>query len=246
MSDSGIVNKMWVYIDRGPGVCERAAKTLGGNALAPAPTATLLHLLSSHLSLRRNFKSLRTSTVDVMLPPIDPVVLQRNPNFEILYKDLCTRKLNPNGSSRDTKKQRVHDEIRRVRLFPFLCSEDGRHFYYSLHFVLSFPVAGIWSFVCLQSFDHVSVHQRDFPFVSPRSPQIYALNRLFILKSHANFPLDLSHRSHNPAHNANPHNIALNPAIQSHPPPTRLARSYRNSNRPTQRPSSSIGSRHSV
>ncbi|KAI4944722.1 hypothetical protein J4E91_008409 [Alternaria rosae] len=49
-----------------------------------------------------------------MLPPIDPAVLQRNPNFEILYKDLCTRKLNPNSSTRDTKKQRVHDEIRRT------------------------------------------------------------------------------------------------------------------------------------
>ncbi|KAH6841383.1 hypothetical protein AA0119_g9366 [Alternaria tenuissima] len=49
-----------------------------------------------------------------MLPPIDPTVLQRNPNFEILYKDLCTRKLNHNGSTRDTKKQRVHDEIRKT------------------------------------------------------------------------------------------------------------------------------------
>ncbi|KAH9875453.1 hypothetical protein J1614_004945 [Plenodomus biglobosus] len=48
-----------------------------------------------------------------MLPPVDPAVLQRNPNFEVLYKDLCTRKLNPDGSTRDTKKQRVHDEIRR-------------------------------------------------------------------------------------------------------------------------------------
>ncbi|EUC50406.1 hypothetical protein COCMIDRAFT_81854 [Bipolaris oryzae ATCC 44560] len=49
-----------------------------------------------------------------MLPPVDPALLQRNPNFEILYKDLCTRKLNPNGSTRETKKQRVHDEIRRA------------------------------------------------------------------------------------------------------------------------------------
>ncbi|KAH7382174.1 hypothetical protein BKA66DRAFT_418271 [Pyrenochaeta sp. MPI-SDFR-AT-0127] len=48
-----------------------------------------------------------------MLPPVDPTVLQRNPNFEVLYKDLCTRKLNPDGSTRDTKKQRMHDEIRR-------------------------------------------------------------------------------------------------------------------------------------
>ncbi|KAF2689721.1 hypothetical protein K458DRAFT_291181 [Lentithecium fluviatile CBS 122367] len=48
-----------------------------------------------------------------MLPPVGPSVLQRNPNFEILYKDLCTRKLNPDGSTRDTKKQRMHDQIRR-------------------------------------------------------------------------------------------------------------------------------------
>lgn len=49
-----------------------------------------------------------------MLPPVDPRVLERNPNFEVLYKDLTTRKLNPDGSTRDTKKQRMHDEIRRV------------------------------------------------------------------------------------------------------------------------------------
>ncbi|KAH7075351.1 hypothetical protein BKA63DRAFT_594751 [Paraphoma chrysanthemicola] len=48
-----------------------------------------------------------------MLPPVDPSILQRNPNFEVLYKDLTTRKLNPDGSTRDTKKQRIHDEIRR-------------------------------------------------------------------------------------------------------------------------------------
>ncbi|KAF9698649.1 hypothetical protein EKO04_003653 [Ascochyta lentis] len=48
-----------------------------------------------------------------MLPPVDPATLQRNPNFELLYKDLRTRKLNPDGSTRDTKKQRMHDEIRR-------------------------------------------------------------------------------------------------------------------------------------
>lgn len=51
-----------------------------------------------------------------MLPPVDPIIFQRNPNFELLYKDLITRKLNANGSTRDTKKQRIHDEIRRVSL----------------------------------------------------------------------------------------------------------------------------------
>ncbi|KAH6618922.1 hypothetical protein C7974DRAFT_401142 [Boeremia exigua] len=48
-----------------------------------------------------------------MLPPVDPTTLQRNSNFEALYKDLCARKLNADGSTRDTKKQRMHDEIRR-------------------------------------------------------------------------------------------------------------------------------------
>jgi hypothetical protein len=56
-----------------------------------------------------------THTRPNMLPPVDPTTLQRSPNFETLYKDLCTRKLNPDGSTRDTKKQRMHDEIRRVR-----------------------------------------------------------------------------------------------------------------------------------
>ncbi|KAH7399090.1 hypothetical protein DE146DRAFT_656511 [Phaeosphaeria sp. MPI-PUGE-AT-0046c] len=48
-----------------------------------------------------------------MLPPVDPRVLERNTNFDVLYKDLTTRKMNPDGSTRDTKKQRIHDEIRR-------------------------------------------------------------------------------------------------------------------------------------
>jgi hypothetical protein len=51
-----------------------------------------------------------------MLPPVDPRILERNPNFDVLYKDLTTRKLNPDGSTRDTKKQRIHDEIRRVSI----------------------------------------------------------------------------------------------------------------------------------
>lgn len=51
-----------------------------------------------------------------MLPPIDSTTLERNPNFDVLYKDLCARKLNPDGSTRDTKKQRMHGEIREVSL----------------------------------------------------------------------------------------------------------------------------------
>ena len=58
-----------------------------------------------------------------MLPPVDPTVLKRNPNFDFLYKDLSTRKLNPDASTRDTKRQRIHDEIRQVRTYhvSFVC-----------------------------------------------------------------------------------------------------------------------------
>ncbi|KAF2202068.1 hypothetical protein GQ43DRAFT_414419 [Delitschia confertaspora ATCC 74209] len=49
-----------------------------------------------------------------MLPPIDPVTFEKNPGFGILYKDLCTKKLNLDGSSKlESKKARVHEEIRR-------------------------------------------------------------------------------------------------------------------------------------
>jgi hypothetical protein len=45
-----------------------------------------------------------------MLPPIDPTVLSTNPQFYILYRDLCTVKLNLDGSSTlDQKTQKDRD-----------------------------------------------------------------------------------------------------------------------------------------
>jgi len=81
-----------------------------------------------------------------MLPPVDPAVLKRNPNFEILYNDLLTRKLNPEGSTRDTKKQRVHDEIRKVGCCILLLNYNT-----SFHFVtlcICFKSASRLSSVC--------------------------------------------------------------------------------------------------
>lgn len=49
-----------------------------------------------------------------MLPPVEPSVFETNPDFEVLYKDLCARKLNADGTTRDTKKQRIREEIRQV------------------------------------------------------------------------------------------------------------------------------------
>lgn len=35
-----------------------------------------------------------------MLPPVDTAVLDSSPKFNALYQDLCTNKLNPDGSTR--------------------------------------------------------------------------------------------------------------------------------------------------
>lgn len=35
-----------------------------------------------------------------MLPPVDATVLSNNPKFHALYDDLCTGKLNPDGTSK--------------------------------------------------------------------------------------------------------------------------------------------------
>lgn len=45
-----------------------------------------------------------------MLPPVDSATLSANPRFETLYRDLCTNKLNPDGSSvLDDKVQKERD-----------------------------------------------------------------------------------------------------------------------------------------
>ena len=62
-----------------------------------------------------------------MLPPVDPEVLSNNPKFGALYNDLCTNKLNADGTSKtqDAKvlKEReafaeVCDTPRRQLCFP--------------------------------------------------------------------------------------------------------------------------------
>lgn len=35
-----------------------------------------------------------------MLSPVDPTVLSNNPKFNAVYQDLCTNKLNPDGTSK--------------------------------------------------------------------------------------------------------------------------------------------------
>jgi len=52
--------------------------------------------------------------IDATLPPIDPSTLEQNPGFSILYKDLCTRKLNADGSSKDVKRMKRQGELHDV------------------------------------------------------------------------------------------------------------------------------------
>ena len=57
--------------------------------------------------------SLLTAT---MLPPVDTRVLATNPKFEALYNDLCTNRLNQDGTSKlDAKAQKEHDTLQNVR-----------------------------------------------------------------------------------------------------------------------------------
>jgi hypothetical protein len=56
-----------------------------------------------------------------MLPPIDPTVLSANPQFYILYRDLCTVKLNLDGSSTlDQKTQKERDVFATVSANDFV------------------------------------------------------------------------------------------------------------------------------
>jgi methylase of polypeptide subunit release factors len=41
------------------------------------------------------------------LPPLDPALLDQNPGFAALYKDLTTRKMNEDASSREVKGRRL-------------------------------------------------------------------------------------------------------------------------------------------
>jgi hypothetical protein len=50
-----------------------------------------------------------------MLPPVESSVLASNPSFDVLYRDLCTNKLNIDGTTRtDAKQQKERDAFNEV------------------------------------------------------------------------------------------------------------------------------------
>lgn len=62
----------------------------------------------------------------MMLPPVNSTTLSANPRFETLYRDLCTNKLNPDGSSvLDDKVQKERDIFATVSVeySPLYCKE---------------------------------------------------------------------------------------------------------------------------
>jgi hypothetical protein len=55
-----------------------------------------------HLTVNINLPLPKTTTTRemTMLPPIEPETAQANPKFDALYRDLCTNKLNSDGSTK--------------------------------------------------------------------------------------------------------------------------------------------------
>ncbi|KAF1821029.1 uncharacterized protein K489DRAFT_263301 [Dissoconium aciculare CBS 342.82] len=56
-----------------------------------------------------------------MLPPVESSVLASNPSFDVLYRDLCTNKLNVDGTTRTDAKQykereSFNEDLRRARI----------------------------------------------------------------------------------------------------------------------------------
>ncbi len=49
-----------------------------------------------------------------MLPPIEELVLQNNPEFTALYNTLATVVLNPNGSTKNDPASKERDAVREV------------------------------------------------------------------------------------------------------------------------------------
>ncbi|KAF1988998.1 hypothetical protein K402DRAFT_452276 [Aulographum hederae CBS 113979] len=49
-----------------------------------------------------------------MLPPVNPAVLERNPRFKVLYQDLSSTRLNPDGTSRVVRKQRAQEDVKKA------------------------------------------------------------------------------------------------------------------------------------
>ena len=57
-----------------------------------------------------------------MLPPVASSILASNPSFDVLYRDLCTNKLNIDGTTRtDAKQQKERDAFNEVTAQSDVC-----------------------------------------------------------------------------------------------------------------------------
>ena len=54
----------------------------------------------------------------MLLPPVDKIILQDNPEFASLYKILTTSILNADGTSKQDAAQKEREAIRNVRSVP--------------------------------------------------------------------------------------------------------------------------------
>jgi hypothetical protein len=71
-----------------------------------------------HLTSRLHFNNghfQNTKFKPNMFPPVEPDIAASNPKFDALYRDLCTNKLNPDGTTKvDAKAQKERDALAEV------------------------------------------------------------------------------------------------------------------------------------
>lgn len=82
-----------------------------------------LHLHISNLNLEADLhlSTSQQQLLSTMLPPVDPGILSANPQFDALYRDLCSNRLEADGTTKiDPKAQKERDafkgELRKARV----------------------------------------------------------------------------------------------------------------------------------
>ena len=100
---TSFISRNVVLLERCPGLPLKSPQRNFSSAVVESPSRRT-HLVKRHpLTFDTNIQA-------IMLPPVDSSVTSGNPKFDSLYQDLCTNKLNPDGSSAlDAKAQKERD-----------------------------------------------------------------------------------------------------------------------------------------
>lgn len=55
-----------------------------------------------------------------MLPPLDVTVFEQNPKFKAFYTEFTASKLHPDGSTKDSKREKEIEDVRKVCIFAWI------------------------------------------------------------------------------------------------------------------------------